>query len=410
MSEHEYDEQGTQLTRSLTRSLTEHADVMSGTVLGLAEVKGKARSIRRRRTTGAVVAVAAAVAIVVPTIDLASHTGGRPEPAPATQTPSPSPNGHQPAPGVLDVSDLPTGVGPRTEYVAGGRTLHLDGGTGELPTRYPITSFVALSDGSHLFLTTHRGVPYVEVENGEGGFLDPVRSEWGLAVNPGHTIGAWLGTDGRVHVLQAGIDQPSTLGEPVTAGYDRRVVAVTGDGCSVACSVYVDVTGRNGDRAPWEVTGSGSRPLRDGTFLSISDESAAGLTIGFDSVSDDGSCSKLLGGGEFQGFKTCQATLVSFSPDGATMLGYPPYFDGLGPTSLSVWDVDGKRLFERKADEKHQATVADAQWEDDSHLLAAVFQDGRWSLVRIATDGSMEYAVPPVPGTAEESPYVLATS
>ena len=42
-------------------------------------------------------------------------------------------------------------------------------------------------------------------------------------------------------------------------------------------------------------------------------------------------------------------------------------------------------------------------------MLASVFQDGRWALVRIASDGSMEYAVPPVAGADVENPYVLAT-
>ena len=57
------------------------------------------------------------MALIVPTVALASHTGGKPEPAPATHTPSPTQtatdDGHQPAPGVLDVSDLPTGDAPR---------------------------------------------------------------------------------------------------------------------------------------------------------------------------------------------------------------------------------------------------------------------------------------------------------
>lgn len=407
------DELGTRLTRTLT----DHSEVMSGSSLGLADVQGRARSIRRRRASGAVVAVAAAVAIIVPTIDLAGHTGGKPEPAPATQT-TESPtttaapdDGHQPAPGVLDVSDLPTGTTPGVEYVTGGRTLHLtDGSTVDLPTRYPVSSFVALTDGSHLWLTSHQGVPYVEVEDSDGGFLDPVRSEWGLALNPAHTIGAWLGTDGQVHVLRVGDSQPTNLGDPVTAGYDRRVAAITGEDCSLACSVYVNVSGPNGLSTPWEVTGSNSQRLRDGSFLSIADESDAGLTIGFDSVSDNGSCSRLLGGGEFQGFRTCQATLVSFSPEGSHILGYPAYFDGLGPTSVSMWDVEGRKLFERRSDEQHQSFYGNAVWEDETHVLAQVCQDGRWSIVRFASDGSMQYAVPPVAGQAEEDPFVLAAS
>jgi hypothetical protein len=402
-------------TSLLTQSLTDHSDTMAGSHLGLAEVKGKARSIRRRRATGAVVAVAAAVAIVVPTIDLAGHTGGRPEPAPATQVPTPTQtanvdSGHQPKPGVLDVSDLPTGAAPRTEYVTEGRTLHLpDGGAVELPTRYPVTSFVVLSDGGHLFLTTHQGVPYVEVENGEGGFSDPVRSGWGLAVNAAHTIGAWLDVDGRVHVLEAGKDQPSTLGDPVP-GSDLRVGPISGEKCSLACSVVVNVPGPNGWQ-PWEVTEASTQELRDGGYQVVDDISGNGLSIGRTQLTDGGSCSKLLGGGEFAGFSTCKNQFSGFSLDGQLLLGEPPYYDGVGPSGIAMYDLTGKRLFERAATAKVQSYyAAPAVWEDDTHALAAVFQDGSWALVRFGTDGSMEYAVPPVKGAYDQCPYVLAAS
>jgi len=86
MTEHDDD-----LTTKLTRSLTDRSDVMSGTSFGLAEVKGRARSLRRRRMATAVVGAAAAVAVIIPTVALASHTGGsNNEPAPITQTPSPT--------------------------------------------------------------------------------------------------------------------------------------------------------------------------------------------------------------------------------------------------------------------------------------------------------------------------------
>ena len=50
-----------------------------------------------------------------------------------------------------------------------------------------------------------------------------------------------------------------------------------------------------------------------------------------------------------------------------------------------------------------------AAWEDDTHVLVPIFSRNEWSIVRIATDGSMEYAVPPVTGDMDDNPYVLAT-
>jgi len=63
MTEHDDD-----LTTQLTRSLADRSDVMSGTSFGLAEVKGRARSLRRRRMATAVVGAAAAVAVIIPTV------------------------------------------------------------------------------------------------------------------------------------------------------------------------------------------------------------------------------------------------------------------------------------------------------------------------------------------------------
>ncbi len=152
--------------------------------------------------------------------------------------------------------------------------------------------------------------------------------------------------------------------------------------------------------------------LRDGGYLTVSDISQAGVTIGLTKITDVDSCSKVLGGGEFAGWSTCKNQLTSFSTEGGLVLATPTYYDGLGPTSIAMYAASGgPRLFERQSDAKHQAFYAQPgpAWEDDKHVLASVFQDGRWALVRIAADGSMEYAVQPVAGGNVANPYVLAT-
>jgi hypothetical protein len=212
-------------------------------------------------------------------------------------------------------------------------------------------------------------------------------------------------------VWARGATQSLALGDPITAGSELRIGAVSGDDCALACSVDVNVSGVQSDsgRQVWEASSNGTRQLLDGGYLTIAAISQAGLTIGFTDVTDSGSCTKLSGGGEFQDWSTCKSQLESFSPDGRLLEAYPPYYDGLGPTSISMYDLDGKRLFHRQSDDRHQATVANAQWDATTHLIASVFQDGKWSLVRIASDGSMEYAVPPVAGEDVENPYVLET-
>jgi hypothetical protein len=405
----EYDD----LAATLTRELHEQVDDM-GSTLDLGSVQGRARSIRRRRTAIAVASVAAAVAVIVPTVSLLDHTGGRrisPAPAPSTTT---TERVHLPAPGVLDVSALPMGDAPRMEYVTDGRTLHrVDGSTAEIRTRYPVSSFAELADGTHLWLTSHDGTPYVEVEDSQGNLLDPVRSRWGIGVNSDDSVGAWVRSDGQVMVWQSGATEPHALGEPIISASDLQVGPVLGDKDSCRthgyCSVLVNGMDARGARDIWDVSDLGTQRYTDGGLVTIADV-AGSVTVGRSELTDSGSCSSLFGGGEFQGFDTCKATLMSFSPDGSTLLGYPPYWDGLGPTSISMWDLKGRQLFERHSDVKSQTTIADAQWEDGTHLLSSMFMDGRWSLVRLAPDGSMEYAVAPVAAAAERSPFVLETS
>jgi hypothetical protein len=396
------------LTTHLSRTLEDHAHSMDGTSLGLADVQGRARSIRRRRTATAVVGAAAAVALIVPTAALATHQIDRSnEPLPATNSVSPTPSettspDRQPAPGVLDVSDLPTGAAPAMDYVYKGSLHFTDGSTGHVNTRYTPSLFVEMADGARVWQTTDQGTPYIEVQDSDGTFHDPVRSDWGLSVDSSHRIVAWLTPVGQVMIWEGRASEPRPLGDPVP-GSERRLGPVTGAG-----QVIVNVPGSTWQ--PWEVSDSGTRKLLDGDYRSIADTSAAGLTIGVTRIAESGSCSTLLGGGEFQGFSTCTHTLASFSPDGQLILGLPAYPDGAGSNQIAMYDLEGKRLFDRGSTLQVQPTFQAAEWEDDTHVLIPVYQEGLWSLVRVASDGSMEYAVPPRPGVdVTVDPYVLPT-
>jgi hypothetical protein len=407
------------LTSTLSRELDERAHTMDGSTLHLTDVTRRARSIRRRRTATAVAGVAAAVAVIVPVATLASHSGGDPEPAPATQsvTPTPAPSGGlQPAAGVLDVSDLPTGDAPRMEYVTGGQVLHqIDGSTVDVSTRYRVSAFVVLTDGTHLWQTRDdAGKAYVEIQDGNGTLHDPVRDGGDLSVNKAHTVGAWVRPDGQVMVWNAAAAEPLEYGSPIDATDEMRMGPVLGDHCGDpedSCEVYVNVSDPRADPSwqPWLVDVNDTAPYLDGTYLILADSTESGLSIGYRKITDFGSCSALLGGGEFQGFDTCKHTLTSFSPDGDLILADPAYHDGIGNGVIAVYDLEGNPLFERHSTEKAQSFYPEGQWEDDTHVLAPVFQDGRWAVVRFASDGSMEYAVPPVAGGDGDNPYVLAT-
>jgi hypothetical protein len=55
-------------------------------------------------------------------------------------------------------------------------------------------------------------------------------------------------------------------------------------------------------------------------------------------------------------------------------------------------------------------TLTQLTWEDAHHLLGVLLVHARWGLVRIGTDGTVEYAGPTVPTTGEFSPYDLPLS
>ena len=413
------------LTTDLGRELHGRSDAMHGSSLALADVKSKARSIRRRRAATAVGGAVAAVALIVPTAAIASHQGHRTTPMPpATQniSPSPSPSASddpQPLSGVLDVSDLPTGAAPAMDYVQDGTFHSPSAGTGTVRTRYSPVQFVWMADGARVWHTADsNGRAYVEIQDTDGTFHDPVRIESGLSVNAAHSIVAWLTPSGQVTIWEGWASEPRPLGDPVP-GTDLRRGPITGsadippgntgpDCRQSSCTVIVNV--HDGTGQPWEVGASGSQPLSDGGYLHVSDISRDGLTVGLTRITDFGSCSTLLGGGEFQGFKTCRHTLVSFSPDDQLVLADPAYHDGIGNGVIAMYDVaNGDRLFERHSTVNAQSFYPEATWEDDTHVLVPVFQDGTWSLVRVASDGSMEYAVPPAPGEDMANPFILPT-
>ncbi len=207
-----------------------------------------------------------------------------------------------------------------------GRLHFTDGSVVAVRTQHVPRQFVELADGARVWQTADdNGRAYVEIQDTDGTFHDPVRSGWGLSVNRPHSIVAWLTPAGQVTIWEGWASEPRPLGDPVP-GSDVRLGPVTGSGeappgqpgpdCAASsCTVIVNVQGST--LQPWEVSDSGaSEPLTDGGYLVVKDVSHAGLTIGLTEITDSSTCSKLLGGGEFQGFATCENQLDSFSPDG----------------------------------------------------------------------------------------------
>ena len=228
-----------------------------------------------------------------------------------------------------------------------------------------------------------------------------------LAVTPDGAIVGWVTTEGRPHVVEDGGSQEWDLSVVDEAGSMAALVSDRGtclegsDGSG--CVAFVNsvegtsarYTSSHGivDTVPW--------------VLAVGDASAEGDLLAMTSVSDEGSC-----WGRFAAWKkqplweTCDHTLFDFSPSGTRILAGPAYLDGFGQGSATVLDDDGAVVAEWHS--AGQAALLHTIWEDDDHVLALVFQDDAWAILRLdVTDGSVELAVEPVPDQAGRTPFVL---
>lgn len=385
---------------------------------------------RRRRLLVAAVSAAAVVAITLPIAIRGGDpfgSGDQPSTQPsaslpttgATSAPSSSstptgPADHQPAPGVLDVTHLPTGAPPAIGYAAQGVVHLADGTTLPAPTTYPVVGFTELNDGSVAYLTHHDVWFTVEIVTAGGTHLAPVPSGYELVVNADRTVVAWLSRTGVATVWQPGLATPRSLGVSIP-GNSRRLAAVTGPSCTYAPSCTVYASSWQGDNAfAWAVTADGRLTTADpaGRVIRVGDVTESGRLVGYTAIGDTGSRSAVIdeaAPGHPLLWSTTRHTLDTFSPTGEYLLAGPAYRDGIGDGQVAVYAADGRLLVNRQTSQQHPGFLQGTTWEDATHVLFPVYQDGRWSLVRMSVTGTMEYAVPPAPGSMDHDPFVVAT-
>jgi hypothetical protein len=395
------------LDDQLNRTLREHADGVHGAPLTFDDVRGRATSIRRRRRLASGLGVAAAIAVIVPTAMFATNgNDSSPQPATAlptvtdTNTPSPT-SSSTPVmgsdPHALDVTGLPTGAPPAVPLVTGGALALAS--TAEASVRWMPEEGVVVEAGGRTF--------------------GPYPSSSGLALNEARTAIAWATDDGEVMTWQDGSPEPNTLPSPGLQG--MRVVAVTGDGCvngtsAGDCLVYVSGSDQDGVQKSVAIGRGTMSPVDpDGSIIGVRDANEAGRVLGITEVDDTrpGTCSVVVDpaqSGSRPLLDTCDYALDEFSPDGSYVLASDTYGDGIGSGTIAVFETDGDRLSYRNNHSSQDIRFYNsAVWEDDTHVLFTLFQDGRWSMVRMAVDGAMELAIAPQPGEAEEVPWHFET-
>jgi hypothetical protein len=311
---------------------------------------------------------------------------------------------------VFDVSDLDTGAAPGVAWAVrtGGRlTIHGAGGT-TTPAAGTVRTFAPMGSG-YVVQTGGARPPRVRwiADDGTPGPRE-WRSGYGLAVSPGGGAVAFTVRRGGVRVMDSEGDR--VLRMPSVPG--RRGLnspaGVSGDDCredatSNGCSVAVNSTRRP---VSWFTSSHG---LVDRTPFRAFSTGRGRWTGGITSVSDTGSCSAMRGGGRVR-WTTCRNQLSVISPDKELLVGTPAYGDGFGPTRLDLIDLrTGDRTRSWTPDRRgRSATYFEQVWEDETHPIVVAFQAGEWAVVRLGTDGSMEYAVAPRADSGDmEAPFHL---
>lgn len=393
--------------RDLTTRLTDEADqffTKGGAPLEIGQVLGRAGEIRRGRRMRATMLMAACiVAVAVPTALLATRSHETPvQPAhrgnhvKVDSTP-------------LTLQGLDRGAGPGTGYLAG-TTWHTPANDGvdlsALDGR--INEIAPLSTGYLVSVATGGGdvmAHYVDAS------ARPGADEWlisgSLVVSDDRHVGAFALPDGRVVTVRDDGSSREFMRVPRGGSYDA--VAMSGK-CSGEpddqrpCAVWVEGGGQK--RTSWFVTDNAASTART-QYRKLADiRDDGGLAAGTTVVHDDlTTCSAVeTTNSDEPGWTTCGHQMVAFSTDGKHVLAMPDG-DGLGPTGLAVFDADkGTKLLDLSVAD--QGYVRQMIWEDNSHVLATIYQQGQWGIVRIGLDGSRQYAVPPVPAQDDVDPAV----
>jgi hypothetical protein len=368
---------------------------LGGHDLGLEQVLGRARGIRRRRRGTALIAAAAVVAVAVPTA-LGLHTTDRTTPDPAHRLPTIE---------KISLSALPVGDKPKTGWLEG-MTWHRAGVTVRIPARpYAVA---ALGDGVVAAVADESGNGRAVVvrRNGEVDQLGPITG--GLATSPGGKVVAIAGPESVTAVQDGDETTETSLAGLPKAGPSSsyQPVAVTGEDCSTGhqCAVWVNDDGKDPRVLTAVTPGMDLAPLTG--IVKLADVDADGLAAGYTRITDAGSCSRVQDPTNEPLWRTCDARFLAFAPDGKHLLGSGPYADGLGDGQLKTFDArTGNPGLDLRTAEG--ATITQMRWEDDDHVLAVVYEGNRWGVLRIGLDRTVEYAVAPVAGNDLESPFRL---
>lgn len=367
------------LTGELSRQLHAQVDRWHSAPLTVGEVRDRARALRRRRTAVTTGVAATGVLVAVGPAGVA---------------------GHGPAPRVT--VEPPTYDGPvlGVPYVEGPRVVLPDGSVREVAPGY--VGGAVLGDTLLGLRNDDAGFLALDELDEAGRVMNTVVTESGITFNAEESAIAYV-TDGELIVRWD--DGVADLGE-VSGATPVRLVG--GPDCTTGvatCAVYVNDE-RGGARV---ITNTGADPSVAGDPRSVTDVAVDGrvsMVTDHTEVPEPGSCSSVVASGsatEIHG--SCDYTFGTFSPDGALLSASHPYLDGFGLGWLAILDAGTGAELTRY--ESGTGGITSSVWEDDDHVLITSWEEGRWQVTRLASDGATEVVLGPTPGSDVDPTFAV---
>ena len=302
---------------------------------------------------------------------------------------------------------IPYAFASQPEFGEGNwRLIRTDGTSLELP-RLTWSAWAPLGDGALGMAGTEAG-PQLQRVSPAGDVRSRTVNHFGLEVSPDHEIVGWLGDRGRAQVLESGGTRHFAMPQ-VTHG--SSISAIWGDQtCQEqspeggGCTIFVQ---RGGE--VWVSTSHGIVD-RVGPMLRVADVNQRGRVLGLASrrTADRPDCWGVFRPSGHRVFKTCDFYLDAFSPDGHRILAERTQTQWRSVRRFAILGRDGHVVRAWTFDPSRHRSLSQLTWEDPHHLLGVLMAHGEWRLVRIGTDGSVEYAgSTALPATDEFTPFNL---
>lgn len=373
-------------------ALHRRADRVQRAPFDVTDVRTRARRIQRRRTATVVAGVAAVLAIAVPVGVTMVGSAQRSDVPPAPQPPPAVASGTI----RVDARSAPVEGGPGVPMINVVEPTFVDGDESiPLPDAYD--SLVPYGDG-WIATVNVEGDQTVQVLDADFRPVDGNgRPTTGLTVSADESRIAWAEYDGsRWVVVDRAADgsredrrtelPPAPEDARVTTvGFvsDTEVLASRTDPVDYSLSTFV-------------VDGSGASDL-PGVVRPWAASAATGMAAGVTRVkADNSSCSAVVDARARTGeplWSTCEHTLVSFSPDGAYVVGFASYLTGDGSPTLAILDAaTGQEVidFDLVGPRLGIRGIHEVAWEDDGSMLATLVSGSDQFVVRLGLDGTVE--------------------